>query len=84
MKISIKLANGIEITREFTAEQLQKAENTKEFRQANKRGKVIKHCSYNHYGNQYCFGKCQQICKEQTEKRIDSLTNYINVLQNIH
>ena len=26
MKISIKLANGIEITREFTAEQLQKYE----------------------------------------------------------
>lgn len=82
MKISIKLANGIEITREFTAEQLQKAENSKQFKKAERNGIKYKYC------DPYRYGGCdncrnQNKCKEQTEKRVDVLNSYVNFLQNM-
>lgn len=86
MKIRIKLANGIEINKEFTAEQLQKAENSKFYRQANKKGKKV-WCYLGLGGGYYNFGcdncRHKNDCKEQKEKRVNVLNSYINYLQTI-
>ena len=84
MKIRIKLANGIEINKEFTAEQLQKAEHTRLFIKANKKGKSGTHfCFYNKY-----FFKCERCksvdrCKNNYNQKVENLSNYINYLQTI-
>ena len=46
MKIRIKLANGIEINKEFTAEQIQKAEQSKQFKKAEKSGIKYQYCNH--------------------------------------
>lgn len=89
MKIRIKLANGIEINKEFTAEQLQKAEQSKQFKKAEKSGIKYQYC--NHYramareNNRACAEYCRNIsrCAEQYHKRADLLSSYINYLQTI-
>lgn len=90
MKIRIKLANGIEINKEFTAEQLQKAEQSKFYRQANRNGKRFYYgchlglgggSGYYNYNCDNCRYKSQ--CKDNREKRVNVLNSYINYLQTI-
>lgn len=83
MKIKIRLENGLEIQKDLSVEQLQKAEQSKQFRQANKNGIKIKYCGFNYYGQKNCYGRCVEKCKEQTGKRLDILSNYVNYLQTI-
>ena len=89
MKIRIKLANGIEINKEFTAEQLQKAEQSKQFKKADKKGISYKNCMHYRYrareNNRACAEYCRNIsrCAEQYHKRADLLSSYINYLQTI-
>lgn len=86
MKIRIKLANGIEINKEFTAEQLRQAEQSKFYRQANRNGKRFYYgCNISYYDKTFNCDNCRyrNDCKVQKEKRVNILNSYINYLQTI-
>lgn len=84
MKIRIKLANGLEFSGNLTAEQLERAEHTKQYRQANAKG-VKGYCDYGcHYfkGCENC--RYNDKCKSQAIKKVDAISNYLNYLKNLN
>ena len=85
MKIRIKLANGIEINKEFTAEQLERAEHTKLFRQANSKGIKTGWCDYDSYYFKGCENcRYNDKCKSQAIKKVDAIGNYLNYLKKLN
>ena len=90
MKIRIKLANGLEFSGNLTAEQLQRAEASKQFKSANKNGIKYQCCNtHRAIAREYkksCAVYCRNInrCAEQYHKRVDILSNYVNLLNNLN
>ena len=79
MKIKIKLANGIEINKDLSAEQIQKAENNKAFKKIERNNKKTFE-SYCKSGN-YVF-RCFDEDKKRAE-RLNDLQFYVNYLQTL-
>lgn len=83
MKIKIKLANGLEFAGNLTAEQLQKAEASRQFKTADKKGFKCSWCdAWRERGCEYC--RHQERCKKQAEKKIDAMSVYINYLSSLN